>query len=184
MKLNITLLALFITSLTFAPTDAENWPGWRGPRGDGSSSSQNPPLQWNAETGEGIVWKTEIPGIGHASPIIWEDHAFIVTCDLDAQVRQLIALDANKGDILWKRNVIKAKLEKKHALNSFASGTPATDGNLVYVTFFEADDQEIVAPNVGSERKIFPGKMVVAAYDFEGNQKWIVERYAINLFRQ
>lgn len=175
MKLNIALLSLFITSLTFAPTHAENWPGWRGPRGDGSSNSQRPPLQWNAETGDGIIWKTEIPGIGHASPIIWEDHAFIVTCDLDAQVRQLIALDANKGDILWKRNVIKAKLEKKHALNSFASGTPATDGNLVFVTFFEADDQEIVAPNVGSERKIFPGKMVVAAYDYEGNQKWIVK---------
>jgi len=175
MKLNIALLSLFITSLTFAPTHAENWPGWRGPRGDGSSNSQRPPLQWNAETGDGIIWKTEIPGIGHASPIIWEDHAFIVTCDLDAQVRQLIALDANKGDILWKRNVIKAKLEKKHALNSFASGTPATDGKLVFVTFFEADDQEIVAPNVGSERKIFPGKMVVAAYDYEGNQKWIVK---------
>lgn len=175
MKLNIALLALFITALTFTPTHAENWPGWRGPRGDGSSNSQNPPLQWNAETGDGIVWKTEIPGIGHASPIIWEDHAFIVTCDLDAQMRQLIALDAKKGDILWKRDVINAKLEKKHALNSFASGTPATDGKLVYVTFFEAGDQEIIAPNVGSERKIFPGKMVVAAYDYEGNQKWIVK---------
>ncbi len=175
MKLNIALLALFITALTFTPTHAENWPGWRGPRGDGSSNSQSPPLQWNAETGDGIVWKTEIPGIGHASPIIWEDHAFIVTCDLDAQMRQLIALDAKKGDILWKRDVINAKLEKKHALNSFASGTPATDGKLVYVTFFEAGDQEIIAPNVGSERKIFPGKMVVAAYDYEGNQKWIVK---------
>lgn len=175
MKLNIALLALFITALTFTPTHAENWPGWRGPRGDGSSNSQSPPLQWNAETGDGIVWKTEIPGIGHASPIIWEDHAFIVTCDLEAQMRQLIALDAKKGDILWKRDVINAKLEKKHALNSFASGTPATDGKLVYVTFFEAGDQEIIAPNVGSERKIFPGKMVVAAYDYEGNQKWIVK---------
>ena len=90
-------------------------------------------------------------------------------------MRQLIALDAKKGDILWKRDVINAKLEKKHALNSFASGTPATDGKLVYVTFFEAGDQEIIAPNVGSERKIFPGKMVVAAYDYEGNQKWIVK---------
>ena len=134
-----------------------------------------PPLKWDAETGEGILWKTEIPGIGHASPIIWKDRAFIVTCDLDAEVRQLIALDANKGAILWKQDVIKAKLEKKHALNSFASGTPATDGELIYVTFFEADDKEVIAPNVGSERKIFPGKMVVAAYDFQGNQQWLVK---------
>ena len=175
MKPQFSLLHLFAACLVTITAQAENWPGWRGPRGDGSSNSTTPPLKWDAETGEGILWKTEIPGIGHASPIIWEDRAFIVTCDLDAQARQLIALDANQGTILWKQDVIKAKLEKKHALNSFASGTPATDGELVYVTFFQADDKEVVAPNVGSERKIFPGKMVVAAYDYQGNQKWLVK---------
>ena len=175
MKPQFSLLHLFAACLVTITAQAENWPGWRGPRGDGSSNSTTPPLKWDAENGEGILWKTEIPGIGHASPIIWEDRAFIVTCDLDAQARQLIALDANQGTILWKQDVIKAKLEKKHALNSFASGTPATDGELVYVTFFQADDKEVVAPNVGSERKIFPGKMVVAAYDYQGNQKWLVK---------
>ncbi len=175
MKPYFSLLPLVAACFFTITSQAENWPGWRGPRGDGSSNSTTPPLKWDAETGEGILWKTEIPGIGHASPIIWKDRAFIVTCDLDAEVRQLIALDANKGTILWKQDVIKAKLEKKHALNSFASGTPATDGELIYVTFFEADDKEVIAPNVGSERKIFPGKMVVAAYDFQGNQQWLVK---------
>tara|TARA_B100001540_G_scaffold316486_1_gene346486 strand:- start:999 stop:2282 length:1284 start_codon:yes stop_codon:yes gene_type:complete len=175
MKPNFSLLPLLAACLVTITSQAENWPGWRGPRGDGSSNSTTPPLKWNAETGEGILWKTKIPGIGHASPIIWKDRAFIVTCDLDAEVRQLIALDANKGTILWKQDVIKAKLEKKHALNSFASGTPATDGELIYVTFFEAGDSEVIAPNVGSERKIFPGKMVVAAYDYQGNQQWLVK---------
>ena len=175
MKPIFSLLSIFAACLVTITTQAENWPGWRGPRGDGSSNSSAPPLKWNAETGEGILWKTKIPGIGHASPIIWKDRAFIVTCDLDAEVRQLIALDANKGTILWKQDVIKAKLEKKHALNSFASGTPATDGELIYVTFFEAGDSEVIAPNVGSERKIFPGKMVVAAYDYQGNQQWLVK---------
>lgn len=175
MNHQLKYLSLVAACLFTLNTYAENWPGWRGPRGDGSSSCKTPPLHWDAETGEGILWKTEIPGIGHASPIIWEDRAFVVTCDLEAASRQLIALDANKGTILWKKDVIKAKLEKKHALNSFASGTPSTDGELVYVTFFEAGDKEIIAPNVGSERKIFPGKMVVAAYDFDGNQKWLVK---------
>ena len=41
--------------------------------------------------------------------------------------------------------------------------TPATDGKLVYVTFFEAGDQEIIAPNVAQSVN-FPWKMVVAAY--------------------
>ena len=175
MKQLVTITTVVVTLFTSFTAQAENWPGWRGPRGDGSSLSKAAPLTWDGETGKGILWKTEIPGVGHASPIIWEDRAFIVTCDLEAQSRQLISLDANNGKILWKQNVIKAKLEKKHALNSFASGTPATDGDLVYVTFFEASDQEIVAPNVGSERKIFPGKMVVAAYDFDGKQQWLVK---------
>ena len=112
MKPNFSLLPLLAACLVTITSQAENWPGWRGPRGDGSSNSTTPPLKWNAETGEGILWKTKIPGIGHASPIIWKDRAFIVTCDLDAEVRQLIALDANKGTILWKQDVIKAKLEK------------------------------------------------------------------------
>ena len=175
MKQLVTITTVVVTLFTSFTAQAENWPGWRGPRGDGSSLSKAAPLTWDGETGKGILWKTEIPGVGHASPIIWEDRAFIVTCDLEAQSRQLISLDANNGKILWKQNVIKAKLEKKHALNSFASGTPATDGDLIYVTFFEASDQEIVAPNVGSERKIFPGKMVVAAYDFDGKQQWLVK---------
>ena len=175
MKQLVTITTIVVTLFTSFTAQAENWPGWRGPRGDGSSLSKAAPVTWDGETGKGILWKTEIPGVGHASPIIWEDRAFIVTCDLEAQSRQLISLDANNGKILWKQNVIKAKLEKKHALNSFASGTPATDGDLVYVTFFEASDQEIVAPNVGSERKIFPGKMVVAAYDFDGKQQWLVK---------
>src|SRR5262249_17839617 len=62
----------------------------------------------------------------------------------------------------------------KHSLNSFASSTPATDGNLVYVSFLEVGDKTIPAPNVGTPRKITPGQMVVAAYDFAGQQKWIV----------
>ena len=66
------LTVLLIPILTLVAT-AENWPGWRGPRGDGSSTSQSLPLEWDAATGKNILWKTPIPGTGHASPIIWED---------------------------------------------------------------------------------------------------------------
>src|SRR5436190_8136042 len=48
---------------------AENWPGWRGPRGDGTSLETNTPMHWNSASN--VIWKVEIPGIGHASPIVW-----------------------------------------------------------------------------------------------------------------
>ncbi|MEC7567263.1 MAG: PQQ-binding-like beta-propeller repeat protein [Planctomycetota bacterium] len=165
---------ILITCVPLAAS-AENWPGWRGPRGDGSSTSQSLPMQWDAATGKNILWKTALPGTGHASPIIWDDHVFIATCNVELQSRQLIALDRKTGKILWNREVLKSRLEKKHSLNSFASSTPATDGKQVYVTFFEAEDREIPAPNVGSTRQIYPGKMVAAAYDFKGNLQWLVK---------
>jgi outer membrane protein assembly factor BamB len=145
---------------------AENWPCWRGPRGDGTSLEKNVPLQWDGVTGENITWKTAIPGWGHSSPIVWEDRLFVVTCDELSQGRLLLCLDRHTGKILWRRTVIEAPLEKRHKLNSYASGTPATDGELVYVTFLEAD--------VGSRYEVTPGDMVVAAYDFDGQQRWLV----------
>jgi outer membrane protein assembly factor BamB len=66
--------------------------------------------------------------------------------------------------------VLRSPLEKKHTLNSFASSTPATDGERVYVTFLKTDEAAVAAPGRAS-----PGRMVVATYDFDGNEIWRVE---------
>lgn len=145
---------------------AENWPAWRGPRGDGTALEKGVPVKWNGETGENVVWKTHIPGVGHGSPIVWGDRIFLITCQLDQQQRQLVCLDRKSGTVVWQKNMLNAPLEKKHTLNSYASGTPATDGKLIYCT--------VLKPDFGSDSKRTPGDMVVAAYDFDGNQKWLV----------
>ncbi|MCH7728364.1 MAG: PQQ-binding-like beta-propeller repeat protein [Planctomycetes bacterium] len=165
---------LLLVLLTTAQAPAENWPGWRGPRGDGSSIEQDVPQRWNGKTGENIVWKVAIPGAGHASPIVWKDRVFLVTAIDRMQERALLCLDRNSGKTLWQRTVLRAPMETKHNLNSFASSTPVTDGKLVYVTFLEVDGRTVPAPNVGRPRPITPGKMLVAAYDFEGHRKWLV----------
>ena len=172
MSRPLSILAAFVCLLIAVPASAENWPGWRGPRGDGSSREKNVPTSWNGETGENIVWEVPLPGVGHASPVIWEDRVFLVTCLEGSQERVLMSLDRKSGREQWRRTVFKAPLETKHNLNSRASGTPLTDGELIYVTFLQVDGRTVVAPNVGSKRMITPGQMVVAAYDFEGNQKW------------
>ena len=133
---------------------AENWPCWRGPRLDGTSVERNVPLHWNASSN--VAWKTELPGIGHASPIVWNDRVFLVTSLPAEQDRDLLCLDRASGRLLWQKTVVNSPMEKKHSLNSHASSTPSTDGRLVYVAFLDRNE------------------MVVAGYDFAGNQKWLV----------
>jgi hypothetical protein len=101
---------------------AENWPGWRGPRGDGTSHEATVPVQWNGVTGQGIAWKAALPGVGHSSPIVWEDRVFVTSCIEDSNERVLLCLDRRTGAVLWKTTVLKSILESTHQLNSYASG--------------------------------------------------------------
>lgn len=167
------LAGLLLTGHVVSAT-AENWPGWRGPRGDGTSAETGVPTAWNGDTGENIAWRVAVPGLGHASPVIWEQRIFLVTCLPETHERVLLCLDRADGRVLWQRTVTRSELETKHALNSFASGTPATDGEAVYVTFLVTDGHEVPAPNVGTARPVTPGEMLVAAYDLEGNPLWQV----------
>src|SRR5437762_18469 len=133
---------------------AENWPAWRGPRGDGTSLESLVPVHWSAASH--IAWKTELPGNGHASPIVWGDRVFTETALLDSQDRVLLCIDRATGKFLWQKAVVHSPLEKKHSLNSYASSTPAADGKQVYLAFLDRNE------------------MVVAAYDLAGNRRWLV----------
>ena len=148
------VLCVILLLIGVLPVRSENWPCWRGPRGDGTSIETNVPTQWSGTSN--IVWKAEVPGLGHASPIVWGDKLFTVTCLPESSERVLLCFDRNSGKLLWQQAVVKSPLERKHPLNSHASSTPVTDGKLIYVAFLDVD------------------KMVVAAYDFDGKQKWFV----------
>ena len=152
MKQTYCCLVLFAGMLATAVAAPENWPGWRGPRGDGSSPAKNLPVQWSGT--ENVVWKTPLPGKGHASLIIWKDRMFTVTGLEDSSERVLVCMDRVSGKVLWQNVVLTSPYEKIHRLNSRASSTPATDGERVYVSFLDKD------------------KMFVAAYDFDGNKLW------------
>ncbi len=161
------VLLLFLPFCAGAVASAENWPAWRGLRGDGTSLEPNVPIRWDGRSGENVLWKVPTPGRSHSSPIVWEDRIFLVTCIEETGDRLLLCLDRTTGKTLWKETVVRAPLEKKHSLNSYASGTPATDGTLVYVAFLEAD--------FASKIDVTPGNLVVAAYDFSGNRRWAVK---------
>ncbi len=116
---------------------AENWPQFRGPRGDGISRETNVPVRWS--TTENVQWKTAIPGEGHSSPIVWGDAVFLTSAVKGSGERFLIRLDAHTGKIVWQVNVVTAPVEKMHRENSLASSTPVTDGTHVFTSFQSGD---------------------------------------------
>ena len=139
------ILFMGLLSSSATTTKAEPWPGWRGPRGDGTCIEPNVPTNWDPA---GAVWKVEIPGQGHASPIVWGDRVCTVTALPATQERILLCLDRVSGKILWQQTVVKGPLEKINKENSYASGTPATDGERVFVTFRVGDDIVVAAHNL------------------------------------
>lgn len=153
---NFRFTSLFIVLLIINSVSvllAQNWPSWRGPNGDGTSIETNLPTQWDSVTN--VLWKSPIPGKGYSSPIIWGDKLFTTTALNETNEKALLCYDSRNGKLLWQKTVIKTTFEKKHNDNGFASGTPATDGTLIYVSFLDVTD------------------VVVAAYDFSGKQIWI-----------
>ncbi len=112
---------------------AGDWPRFRGPNGAGIAADKNVPVKW---TEENILWKTPIPGVGHSSPIVCKGRVFLQSASDNGGERCLLCLDAGKGEIIWKTRSPGGPA-KKHPLNSFASSTPASDGERVYAAFWD-----------------------------------------------
>jgi len=108
----LTVLLLIIHSFA----SADNWPGWRGPNGDGTSSETNLPLKWDSTTN--VIWKIPVPGIGYSSPIVWEERLFTVTATEETHEKKLLCYDTKNGSLLWQVTILKSPFESKHMLQA------------------------------------------------------------------
>ncbi|HIG26428.1 MAG TPA: hypothetical protein EYQ50_00990 [Verrucomicrobiales bacterium] len=129
-----------------------NWPQYRGPQSSGVNDSVPLPVVWNLTTGENIRWKTAIPGLGHASPIAWENRIYVATAvspssaslkvglygnidsveESDPQEWRLICVDGKTGEILWNTLAFKKIPKvKRHTKATHCNSTPATDGKRI-----------------------------------------------------
>jgi outer membrane protein assembly factor BamB len=113
---------------------AENWPGWRGPRGDGHSGEAAAPLKWSAT--EGIRWKAKLPGPGMSSPIVWGQRVLLTQAlDPEGKQRALLCFDRKDGRELWRQVVPYAEKESTYASEPhYCSASPVTDGERVVVS--------------------------------------------------
>ena len=127
--------SVILTTIVADLAVAENWPCFRGPTRQGISHETDIPIKWS--TTSNIAWRTPIPGKGWSSPIIFDNYVFVTTAtDAGASFR-LLCLDKLTGTILWNKEVLRQKPGHKQERNSYASPTPITDGQRVYVLAFD-----------------------------------------------
>jgi outer membrane protein assembly factor BamB len=135
------------------------WPFWRGPYGQGVVEGTGYPDTWSDT--KNILWRVQVPGRGHSSPIVWADRLFLTTAAEDGSNRSVLCFRRADGKLLWERAVPEAPAEKLYPKNSYASSSPTTDGRLVYAYF---------------------GNAGVVAVDFEGKLAWHAKLGPVSLY--
>ena len=158
-----SLMALPAVTLASSKSE-QNWPGFRGPGAQGIADGYPTRIAWNADTAagkpSGILWRAEIPGLGHSSPIVWGDRIYVATAvrlsgkaplrigyygdvkpaqDNDEQKWMVICFDKKTGKQRWERIVRTSKpATERHEKSTHANTTLITDGQRL-VAFFGSE---------------------------------------------
>jgi outer membrane protein assembly factor BamB len=143
LALNVSLVgaSLVYIGLNADAAAAGDWTRFRGPNGTGVVDDPSIPA---VPTAADVLWKAELPGIGHSSPVIWGDKVFVTAAGEEPPQRIVVCLNVADGKPLWTRR-FDYSVHKKHTLNSFASPTPAVDKDHVYVSWSTPDSLTLMA---------------------------------------
>ena len=173
-----SVITIFLWGMDSHSDSEKYWHQWRGPQASGVSPHGDPPIEWNEN--KNVRWKTEIPGQGHATPIVWDDTVFVTSAiKTDQQVERepteaprrrrgrrgppsvasstiqkfvIFAINRSDGSIRWQQ-IAREEVphEGTHQTGSWASNSPVTDGEHVYAYF---------------------GSRGLYCYDMQGNLQW------------
>jgi len=159
-----SLMALPTVALASNAKGEQNWPCFRGPGSQGIADGYPTRTSWNADstTGKisGVMWRAEIPGLGHSSPVIWGDRIYVGTAvrlsgkaplrigyygdvkpaqDNDEQKWTVLCFDKKTGKRIWDRVVRTSKPKtERHEKSTHANTTLITDGKRL-VGFFGSE---------------------------------------------
>ena len=133
-RLVLTLLTLSVSG----PTNAENWPGWRGPTGMGISGESSLPVEWS-ETNN-IRWKVELQGAGVSAPVVWGERVFLTASDGRLNDRlHVFCYHRQDGKLLWHSRFFGTAPTDLFAPGGMAVPTPVTDGKHLFTLFGTGD---------------------------------------------
>jgi outer membrane protein assembly factor BamB len=141
------LLALVWVGIGVGAAQAENWPQFRGPLYNGSTTETNLPTKWSLT--ENVRWSIDLPGPSSATPAVWGDQVFVSSTDLQNDALKAFCFDRLTGRLLWQHDV--AKGVRKDTRSTFSGPSPATDGKVVVFWYGNGD---------------------LVAYDLAGSKQW------------
>jgi outer membrane protein assembly factor BamB len=117
---------------------AGDWPGFRGPLGNGISDEVGLPVVLDAK--KHIAWRIDLPGRGLSSPLVVGDRVFVTASGGTRQDRlQVLCLNAADGSVIWQRQFWAMGSTMCHNKTSIAAPTPVTDGRLIFAIFSSND---------------------------------------------
>ena len=180
-RLTLVLLALgLVAAAVPIGARADNWPQWRGPDGLGISTERGLPTEWSPATN--IRWKTEIPGRGHSSPVVWGNRIFVTTAikgeevpgkkapvhldfsykpgyvhpdsvDVDYKhVFKVLAIDTATGTVVWERTAYDGEMWDDRHRSNSYASPTTVTDGTFVYAFFESAG--------------------LYCYDFDGTLQW------------
>lgn len=132
-------------ALSAGPDLNNDWAAWRGPTLDGKAASgQRPPTTFSER--QNVVWRVEVPGRGHSSPIVVGNRIFLATADEQRQVQGAICFDRTSGKQLWITPIHRGNFPPEiHKKNTHASGTIACNGEQIFTVFYNQGQIKVSA---------------------------------------
>ena len=169
----VLLGGVFLTAGAVADEPIQ-WPSFRGVGASGlARGPQQLPATFDGTTGTNVRWKVPVPGLGHASPIVWGNRIYVASAissrgdatfkpglygdgtasqDKSPHRWMVLAFDRTTGKTVWERVAFEGvPIDTRHIKSTYASATPATNGEVIVASF---------------------GSQGAVAFDTSGRQRW------------
>ena len=145
------LFFIILTSLAYTSMEmgGNHWTRFRGEQGMGIDTGRVAPTSW-AKTD--YLWNIDLPGTGHASPVVWKDLIFVSSSDDEKDLGYLMAVNEKTGELLWQKEFRVSDLTM-HTDNNLAAPSPAVDEFHVYIIWYSQEKTNLYALSHEGELK-------------------------------
>jgi len=110
---------------------ADDWNGFRGTNGDGTTTETGFPTKWDKETN--VKWAVPLPAPGNGSPIVIGDNVILLCAEDKGQKRSTMCFQRSDGTLKWKQTVEYDAVEETHKTNPYCPSTPICNGKHIFV---------------------------------------------------